>query len=894
MMDSSGTTGERSSGDVYLIDGSGLAYRSYFAFQNRPLRTSTGVETSAVYGFVLTLISLLKRSPKRMAVVLDLPGPTHRHERFPEYKAHRPPTPESLVRQLDKIRDVVRALGIPLLEREGVEADDIIATLATESRNKGWRTVIVSADKDLFQLVGPGVSALVPASGPRREVHLDMEGVRQKMGVLPDQIVDYLGLMGDSSDNIPGVPGVGAKTAAKLIGEFGSMERIYRNLEKVKPDRVRRALEEHRDKALLSQELVQLRTDVPLGVSVDGLRSEAPDREMLESLFREMEFSKFLAQVVPAAQVKTGDTSSVRTAADVGTLAKALSGAERVAVELDSGDPKEAGSSRAMHFCRVSGGEAAYSVISMNLENRGEDDRKALESVLRERAGEIATLSAKNLTKNLAALGMNLGPVRFDAELAGYLLSPGRQSDLRALCAVYLGHLPEGIQAPEAQGTLGGVLDETGPAGAAVARAVCELVPVLEPLLEGQALMPLYRDIELPLTRVLADMESTGVKVEIDFLHRMSRDLGEQIKEIEEDVFDQVGERFNMSSPQQLKRILFDVLGLTPGKRTKTGFSTDSSVLEKLARENEIPRRVLRYRQLAKLKSTYLDALPMMVDPSTGRIHTTFHQTVTATGRLSSSDPNLQNIPMRTELGRELRKAFVPSGPDWRVYSADYSQIELRIVAHMAGDSGMIEAFRRGEDIHRATAAAVSKMDPADVAPAARDRAKAVNFGILYGMGPRALAASVGMDLAEARAFIKSYFETYPEVKTFIDRTVEEARGLGYVTTLLGRRRYLPELESGNPRDRAFGERTAVNTRIQGTAADIIKKAMVEIARRLAEDGYRSRMVLQVHDELVFEVPVDEVDRLRSMVTRTMISAVPLDVPVVVTDGVGMNWYEAH
>jgi DNA polymerase-1 len=542
-----------------------------------------------------------------------------------------------------------------------------------------------------------------------------------------------------------------------------------------------------------------------------------------------------------------------------------------------------------VHFCPVGG-----RVVSLDVASGGGENAEELLSIIEGLGNRITTFSSKNLIKQLAALGAPPGPIDFDVELAGYLLEAGRERDLAMLCAQYLGRLPAGLAASQVQGTLGLSGAGSRPEGGAVARAVSELAPVLEDLLEAQDLLPLYRDIELPLARVLADMERTGVKVEVEFLRRMSEELGRRIAEIEERIYGEAGERFNIASPQQLKKILFDVLGLAPGKRTKTGFSTDSSVLEVLAGEHEVPRLVLEYRQLAKLKSTYLDALPSMVDPATGRIHTTFHQTVTATGRLSSSDPNLQNIPMRTELGRELRKAFISSGPDWRIYSVDYSQIELRITAHLAGDGGLTDAFRRGEDIHRVTAAAVAKTDPGDVSPAARDRAKAVNFGIIYGMGPRALARSAGMEFAEAKAFIERYFETYPGVRDFIDRTVAQARVQGYVTTLFGRRRYLPELRSENPRDRAFGERTAVNTRVQGTAADIIKKAMVEIARRIEDKGLRARMILQVHDELVFDVPAEEMDALAPMVEKAMVSAAPLDVPVSVTGGVGMNWFEAH
>jgi DNA polymerase-1 len=888
MKDPSGDSAAPIPAEVFLLDGTALAYRAHFAFQSRPLTTSSGVETSAVFGFVLTLIQILKQNPRYLAVVFDLPGPTFRHERYAEYKANRPPTPEPLIEQLGKIREVTEALGVQVVEKEGFEADDIIATLAKQGQAEGLETVIVSADKDLLQMVGEGVTAYQPGAGRRPASHLDVGGVETKMGVRPEQVVDLLALMGDSSDNVPGVPGIGAKTAGKLIKEFGNMEGVYRNLEKVKPDRIRKALEEHRDDAYLSRELVALKTDVELDVTVDDLEPAERDRARLESLFRELEFLKLLAQVVPAEETTPAERVVAGDKADAKSIADLLSGMDTVAVDVDPGEGP-GGDPRSIHFATTDD-----RVFSVDLEGDGGGSLEDFRSILEGDEPGIWAVSSKNLAKILARSEILLGGVDFDIELAAYLLNPGRPRDLATLCAQYLGRLPEGVEPEGKQGTLNLPFGAPPETGATRASIVAQLVPVLRPLLADQDLTALYEDIEIPLAQVLARMEMAGVEVDAEFLRGMSDRLAKDIGRIEEQVHKAVGEEFNLASPQQLKHVLFDTLGLKPGKRTKTGYSTDSSVLETLADEHEVPRLVLEHRHLAKLKSTYLDALPAMINPETGRIHTTFHQSVTITGRLSSSDPNLQNIPMRTELGRELRKAFVSRGPDWRVYSVDYSQIELRIVAHLSGDPGLVQAFGRGEDIHRATAATVTGVALDQVTPQARDRAKAVNFGIIYGMGPRALGKNVGISLSEAKAFIEDYFESYPGVKAFIDETIEDARRAGYVTTLFGRRRYLPELESESPRDRAFGERTAVNTRVQGTAADIIKRAMVEIDRRIRSEELAARMILQVHDELVFDVPVEEMDALRAIVTEEMVAAAPLDVPVEVQGGQGMSWYEAH
>ncbi len=882
------TAGDAFPAEAYLVDGTGVAYRAYFAFQKRPLRTSKGMETSAVFGFVQTLIQLLKQKPKYLAVVFDLPGPTFRHKKYVEYKANRPPTPDSLIEQMGKIREVVKALGVRVVEKEGVEADDVIATLAKEGQAGGLDTLIVSADKDMLQLVGEGVTAFQPGAGRRPSAHLDEIGVENRMGVRPRQVIDLLGLMGDSSDNVPGVRGVGPKTAVKLLRQFDSMDGVYENLEEVRPDRIRKALEEHRESAYLSRDLVTLRTDVDLDVRIADLKPGLPDTHRLEMLFRELEFMKLLAQIVPAEE--TGPPE--RAVADGGESLESVLGtlleAGTVAVALDPGELAD-DPPRAIHFSTGDG-----KVSSVTLEGVLNESVEALRPILEGEGTRIWAESSKVLTKTLARHGIWLEGVDSDIELAAYLLHPGRARDLATLCAQYLGRLPEGIEAEGGQGTLKLPFDAPAPTGAARARVISQLTPVLRPLLADQGLTSLYEDIEIPLARVLGEMEMAGVKVDVGFLREMSGRLAGDIQGIEEQVFEQVGNRFNLASPQQLKHVLFDQLGLKPGKRTKTGYSTDSSVLETLAGEHEIPRLVLQHRHLTKLKSTYLDALPAMVSPATGRIHTTFHQSVTATGRLSSSNPNLQNIPMRTDLGRELRKAFVSSEPAWRIYSVDYSQIELRIAAHLSGDRDLTEAFRRGEDIHLATAAAVAGVPVEEVTPRLRDRAKAVNFGILYGMGPRALGRNVGIPVAEAKAFIESYFENYPGVKAFIDDTVAEARRVGYVTTLFGRRRYLPELDSSNPRERAFGERTAVNTRVQGTAADIIKRAMVAIARRMRGGAVRGRMVIQVHDELVFDAPADELEALKVMVAEEMVAAAPLDVPVEVAGADGMNWFEAH
>jgi DNA polymerase-1 len=886
--------------NLFLIDGFALIYRAYFAFIKNPLKTRTGENTGAIYGFTNFLLNIVKaHEPCHWAVVLDTEKPTFRHELFVEYKATREKMPEELQDQIPRIREVLAALRIPVIELEGYEADDIISALSRKATDEGLRVVIVSGDKDFCQLVDEDIALLNPGRGAMAEEWVDEKGVVEKLGVPPERVVDLLALMGDSSDNVPGVHGIGRKTAEKLINEFGGLSEIYDSIDSIPSKRMREKLEAHRDNAYLSRDLVVLGTDVPIEVEMEDLRRVDPDDDMVEELFRDLEFFSLLRERVERVEVK--DQSNYEVISSRESLESFLKRAEdigRLALDTETTelDPMEA-DLVGISLC-LKEGEAVYIPLShieetpLDRENIIQTLKPVLESAGIEKVGQ-------NLKYDFVVLnraGLRLEGLAFDTMVASYLLEPNRKSHgLDFLAMEFLGHRMQ---------TFGEVVGDRKRSFADVpildaARYSCEDVDVtmrlanrFERMLEEKEIYRLFRDVEVPLITVLADMEMVGVAIDPDFFSTLSERMEGDLKRLEENIFAVTGEEFNINSHPQLSRILFEKLKLPPQRRTKTGYSTDSEVLEKLAEQHEIPRLLLDFRELSKLKSTYVDALPRQVNPRTNRIHTSFNQVITSTGRLSSSGPNLQNIPIRTPIGRDIRKGFIPGDRECVILSCDYSQIELRIMAHLSNDEEMVRAFRAGEDIHRQTAALIFDLPYDKVPDMLRSRAKEVNFGIIYGMGSFGLSRRLNIPLAEAEAFIGGYFDRFRGVKDFIDRIIADAKENGYVTTIMGRRRYLPEIEDKRRSVREFAQRTAVNSPIQGSAADIIKIAMIDIHREMQRRDLKSRMIMQVHDELVFEVFENELVEMRELVREKMEGAIVLRVPVIVDIKEGANWFE--
>jgi DNA polymerase-1 len=862
------------SNTLFLIDGSELAYRSYFAFKRNPLINSKGQNTSAIFGFSQSLLKLLKDyQPTHIAVAFDSSAPTFRHARYPSYKATRDKMPDDMREQLDSIREVIQSLGVNIVEEPGYEADDVMATLAVRAAERGWDVVIVSGDKDMLQVIGDRIRVL----NPRRDfVFYDAEGVLKRYRVPPERIPDLFALTGDAIDNVPGVPGVGPKSGADLLSRFGDVDGVLENVEQITQRRIRENIKKVVDQIRLARELICLDSQVPLDVPLSDLGYGDFSVERLRELFHDLEFYSLINQVA-GPEVRKITWHQLAGTAELEEMIELAKAAGRLSLELVAG-PSGAPVGIAIS---VRKGEGIYIPLSTSIESK-------LRAILHDTELLKVTSDAKPALKGDLLTGLNL----FDISIASYLLSPGRrQHSLEAVSEEYLGWSCPSL--PETQKGLFPNHSELEEAACCRAGIALEIGEQLVTRLEELELSTLFHEIEMPLVEVLAAMEQWGVLVDRSFLHEMSSSLEGELNRLQRSIYELAGEEFNIRSPIQLRHILFEKLGLPPFKRSKTGYSTDVEVLGKLAVEWEIAQRLLEYREVDKLKGTYVDVLPRLADPQTGRVHATWHQTVTATGRLSSSNPNLQNIPFRSPLGREVRKAFIaPEG--WQLLSADYSQVELRILAHLSGDRNLIQAFEQGGDIHAMTASALFDVPPDQVTVPQRSQAKVVNFGITYGMSPFGLARELDIEPEEASLIIQEYFRTYPEVAAWIESELEEARRLGYVTTLLGRRREVLELNSRSRQRREFAERIAVNTPIQGTAADLIKKAMVAIHRDLRNRGLRSRMVLQIHDELVLEVPEDERDQAESLLVEHMQEALSLRVPLVVRVKAGDNWYQAH
>ena len=843
---------------LFVVDGPGYLYRAYHALPY--LSNSKGQASNAVFGMSTMLWKLLRdESPEYAAVAWDPPGPTFREAKLPTYKETRPGMPDDLRSQIALVMRVFEALRLPLLEVPGFEADDVLGTLVERLKSEPVEMVLVTSDKDMLQLVSPRVRVL-SANARGEPVWFDEAAVTAKWGVTPEQIPDLLALMGDSIDNIPGVPGIGERTAVKLISQFGGVSRLYENLTLV-PGKLREALAANRQAALLSREIATVSTRVPIAQGLEDFRRQEPDWERLRALWSELEFHTLIRQLPASATPEitaealpslTGPEALERWLADVPADAP-------VAVDwVGEGAPPEPALG-ALGLFHPAAGAAVLTLgtVAPDFGGRrliGHDVKPVIEWWL-SRGGIV--------------------PAFEDTAVGAYLLNPARTSyKLDEVCAELLGEGP-GLAAP---GTL--------------ARWVWQLWEMLPRALKEVGLGTLYEDLERPLVPVLALMERHGIRVDPVRLEEFSKELDGTLVGLTRQIYSLAGGEFNIGSPKQLAQVLFEKLKLPPVKKTKTGYSTDADVLEQLALGHELPAKIIEHRTLAKLKSTYADALPELIHPATGRIHTSFNQLVAATGRLSSSNPNLQNIPIRTELGRRIRAAFLPE-PGWRFLAADYSQIELRILAHVSGEESLIAAFRAGEDIHQRTAAEVFGVELAAVGPEQRAVAKTTNFAVIYGVTAFGLSSRLSFTPKQAQEFLDRFFQRHAKVKAYLERTVAEGRQRGFVQTLLGRRRYIPELQSGNPNLRGFAERMATNAPIQGTAADLIKIAMVRMAKALTEGGFKARMLLQVHDELLFEAPEDELARLEALTREVMESAMTLDVPLKVDIKTGADWEQA-
>ncbi|MDR7544396.1 MAG: DNA polymerase I [Armatimonadota bacterium] len=858
-------------GKLVLLDTNGLIYRAFYALPY--LTTSTGRPTNAVYGFTTMLLKVLEEErPEFIAAALDRPEPTFRHQAFAGYKAHRDAMPDDLRPQIALSRQVLETLRIPTLESPGYEADDVIATVARRASQQGFDVLIVSGDLDTLQLVEARVSVMVTSRGVTETVVYDAARVRQRFGFEPRQLPDFKSLRGDPSDNIPGVPGIGDKTASALVKQFGSVELLFEHLDQV-PARYRGALAARRDQVLQSKRLATLVEEVPVGTDWEALRRRDPDPEAVEALFRELEFRGLLerfrhgdgppvpapAPGPPRAQGWSAVEACIRGAAELGVVFLRGAGHPLVAPVLAIGVAAD--------------GRAAWVPASGRVP-------EALRGVLEDAAVRKISADLKADLLSLRRDGLVPAGFDFDVAIASYLLNPGKRThSLGTAVREFLGRELEGEGA------------DAGASVASHAEALVHLRRVLEERMRQREVDTLFRQVEIPLAAVLAEMEEAGVAVDVPYLSALGEELAERLRALEAQIYRLAGTEFNIGSPKQLAFVLFEKLRLPPLKRTKTGYSTDAEVLESLAPRHEVVAKIVEYRELSKLKSTYVDVLPRLADPRTGRVHTTFNQTLAATGRVITEEPNLQNLPIRSEEGRRIRRAIIaPTGAT--LLSVDYSQIDLRVLAHITRDPGLVAAFERGEDVHTVTASQVFGLPPEAVTADLRRRAKAIVFGVAYGMSEHGLASQLGISREEARAFIEQYYLRFPKVYEYMQQVVEQARRDGYVTTVLNRRRYLPDLLSRNRQVREAAERTAINTPIQGSSADIIKLAMLGIARDVLPAFPGARMTLQIHDELLFEVPEPVVVSVAARVREVMQDAFPLSVPLVAEAKAGPNWAE--
>jgi DNA polymerase-1 len=881
---------------LYLIDVSGYYYRAFFALP--PLSTSEGLPTNAIYGFTTMLQKLLKeQKPDYLAAVLDCPEPTFRHEVYQDYKAHRPKMPDELSAQIPHMKDVITAFSIASVAKPGFEADDVIGTMARQAEAAGLDVVIISGDKDMCQLVSDRITLLDTMRG----TVTGADAVQEKYGVPPEKIIEIFSLMGDKSDNVPGVPGIGEKTAAELIKAYGTLDGVYANLDAITKKKAKEALAANREKAYLSRQLVTIDTAVPLDISWSDCKLPQPDEEALRGLYKKFEFKKLLESVA-AAPLSTKNYHMITSAADIDALIARLLSCPAFALDFETNsiDPMRA------DIVGISFSVQDHEAYYIPVGHQGLFGQPDLSWLLSKLKPLLEDKAPKKVGHNIKyeyiifkRYGIELRGIACDTMVASYVINPSKyRHNLDDVALDQLDHRMISFKDVAGSGKSMITFDQV-PIDKAVEYA-CEdsditlmLAAKLLPQLKTADAEKLFYDLEMPLVTVLAQMEMTGVKIDTLHLGELSAEFGKELDGIEKKIYETAGCQFNINSPKQLGEVLFEKLGLPVQKKTKTGYATDVETLNELGHLHPLPGQVLAYRSIAKLKSTYIDNMPDLVNPATGRIHTSYNQTVTATGRLSSSEPNLQNIPIRTDEGCRIREAFV-SDPGWKILSADYSQIELRILAHMSGDKTLCDSFRRDEDIHTRTASAILGVTPELVTPTMRRDAKVINFGIIYGMSSFGLSKALGIDGRTAQAYIDDYFRKYRGVRDYLDGVLEAARKDGYVTTLMNRRRYLPEITASNGAVRKFAERTAINAPIQGTAADLIKMAMLHIGPALERERLQARMIMQVHDELVFEAPEAEMDKLAALVRTVMEGVMELSVPLKVDVNWGNNWREAH
>lgn len=906
---------------LFLLDAYALIYRAYYALIRAPRITSKGFNTSAIFGFCNTLDEILrKQNPSHIAVCFDPKGGhTFRHEIYPQYKAQRDAQPEDITLSIPYIKDIIRARNIHIVEMERYEADDIIGTLSRLAEADGFTTYMMTPDKDYGQLVTERTLMYRPSL---RGADFEIRGVKEvceRYGIpSPLQVIDLLALEGDASDNIPGCPGVGQKTAPLLVTEYGSVENLIANADRLKPA-LRRKVTENTQQILLAKRLVTIKTDVPIEVDWADFERKADDTKRLREIYTELEFMMFLSRLEPDPEPETPSQPAMGSLFDVDYTPPEDAPRQ---MEISASVYGEAEDLEAYLPALLSAGEVGVALYAVGEEamtaglrgialataddcryfNFGNDGHSkwapALSRLFASSGSVVVSHDVKRDIILLRRMGVEFAARYYDTSVAHYLLQPEMRHRLSDLALSYLNVITdasrdEGVARRGASGQLPG--EVAALRMAEQARIVLQLRPLLDADLKNNGLAQLFEQIELPFVAVLAQMEWTGVRINVGELADMSRQLTERVNDLEQRCYSIAGHTFNISSPRQVGDVLFDELKIVPSaKRTKKGsYSTTEEVLMKHRRTHEIVDLILQIRGLNKLLATYINALPSLINPVTGKIHTTYNQTVTATGRISSATPNLQNIPIRTDEGREIRRAFIPEDGDLFM-SADYSQIELRLMADMSGDPDMVEAFREGKDIHRATAARIYKENIEDVTDIQRRKAKTANFGIIYGISAFGLAERLDIPRAEAKMLIDGYFATYPGVRQYIENAVEHARSNGYVTTVMGRKRYLPDINSRNAVVRSYAERNAVNAPLQGSAADIIKKAMIDIYREIGARGLRSRMIMQVHDELIFNIVPDELPVMQELVTRLMEQAYSGKVPLQVASGVGANWLEAH
>ncbi len=862
---------------MLLIDGNSLLHRAFHALP--PLRTSKGVPTNAVYGFLNMLLRILQEEqPDYVAVAFDKKGPTFRHEEFVEYKSTRPPTPEELIGQFDLLKEILKAMNITFFEIDGYEADDIIGTISKKGEKEGISSIIVTGDKDELQLISRNIKVLVTRKGISDIEAYDLEKINSKYGISPEAITDLKGLMGDKSDNIPGIPGIGEKTAAKLLQEFGSLENVLENFDKLK-GKLKENIQKYADQAKDSKYLATIVTNVPLEFDFDDIKYREPDYDKLMNLLRELEFYSLIDRL--SKNIKDNkNVKETENAADMNfaennssleDVIKLAAIEKRLSILVDA-KKKNLKSYKidGLYICA----KDEYAFVSGKLLEKS-DVRKTLKQLLEDPAVYKITHDSKFIRNALRQLDIDF-KCQFDTMLAAYLLESSRpRYDVPLLVTEYLG-----AAMPDTASFTEQIIH------------MFALKDVMDGKIKEYDMSKLLYEIEIPLSVILSDMEHAGIKVDLGKLQELSAKFGEKLDLLTKEIYELAGTEFNINSPKQLGEILFEKLLLPVIKKTKTGYSTDAEVLEKLRPLHPIIDKILDYRFVMKMKSTYADGLAALVDKETSRIYTSFNQTVTTTGRISSTEPNLQNIPVKTEEGKHIRGVFTADGPGHLLLSGDYSQIELRVLAHMSEDPGLIDSFLKGEDIHTRTASEVFGVPLEEVTPSLRNKAKAVNFGIIYGISDYGLAQNLGISNQEAKEYIDAYFKRYPKVKDFIRETIASARIQGYVTTLLNRRRYIPDINSKNYHLRSFAERTAVNTPIQGSAADIIKIAMVNVYKALKENGLSAKILLQVHDELILDSRQEELSKVKDILKDCMEHAFSLKVPLTVDIHQGYTWEE--